>query len=202
MLHAVLEYEERAKCVFKDKIPFVKDFCVTEETMRRVFAFALSNDVGISFDDGYANSMKWIIASSRLGIDTTVFLSTGYLGGWFKDSDVQMLSKTDIWLLDKNGVKIQNHTHSHTEWSNMSLRQMLYDVEICSQKIEEITGKRPTAVAAPKGDVNGYAIKLQEEGYDVYGVGEDVERYTFGSIPVNEEGLLIKGREVRWQWIS
>ena len=64
------------------------------------------------------------------------------------------------------GHEIGNHSNTHPHVNNLTYEENLQEIEKCSQKIEQITGVKPTLYRAPYGEYNETVIKVAfENGY-------------------------------------
>ena len=59
----------------------------------------------------------------------------------------------------EEGHEIGNHSNTHPHVNNLTYEQNLEEIEKCSQKIEQITGQKPTLYRAPYGEYNDTVIK-------------------------------------------
>lgn len=59
----------------------------------------------------------------------------------------------------EEGHEIGNHSNTHPHVNNLTYEQNLEEIEKCSQKIEQITGEKPTLYRAPYGEYNDTVIK-------------------------------------------
>ena len=57
------------------------------------------------------------------------------------------------------GHEIGNHSNTHPHVNNLTYEQNLEEIKKCSQKIEQITGKKPMLYRAPYGEYNDTVIK-------------------------------------------
>ena len=60
----------------------------------------------------------------------------------------------------EEGHEIGNHSNTHPHVNNLSYEENLAEIEKCSQKIEQITGKKPTLYRAPYGEYNDTVVKV------------------------------------------
>lgn len=60
----------------------------------------------------------------------------------------------------EEGHEIGNHSNTHPHVNKLTYEQNLEEIEKCSQKIEQITGKRPTLYRAPYGEYNDTVVKV------------------------------------------
>lgn len=67
----------------------------------------------------------------------------------------------------RRGHEIGNHSASHAHFSQISEGQMRQELDVCSDKIEALTGTRPTLFRPPYGDYNSKVVTLvRAEGYE------------------------------------
>jgi len=66
------------------------------------------------------------------------------------------------------GHEIGNHSDSHPEMSKLSNEQIIRELDGCSDKIEALTGERPTSFRPPYGDYDNEVVTVaRSEGYEV-----------------------------------
>lgn len=66
----------------------------------------------------------------------------------------------------EEGHEIGNHSNTHPHVSKLTYEQNLEEIEKCSQKVEQITGVKPTLYRAPYGEYNDEVINVSfENGY-------------------------------------
>lgn len=66
------------------------------------------------------------------------------------------------------GHEIGNHSDSHPEMSKLSKEQIIRELDGCSDKIEALTGQRPTSFRPPYGDYDNEVVTVtRSEGYEV-----------------------------------
>ena len=64
------------------------------------------------------------------------------------------------------GHEIGNHSNTHPHVAKLTYEQNLEEIEKCSQKIEQLTGEKPTLYRAPYGEYNEEVISASiENGY-------------------------------------
>ncbi len=65
------------------------------------------------------------------------------------------------------GHEIGNHSDSHAHFTQISDSQIRQELDSCSDKIEALTGVRPTLFRPPYGDYNSKVITIvRDEGYE------------------------------------
>jgi len=64
------------------------------------------------------------------------------------------------------GHEIGNHSNTHPHVTQLTYEQNLEEIEKCSQKIEQLTGQKPTLYRTPYGEYNAEVISASfENGY-------------------------------------
>ena len=67
----------------------------------------------------------------------------------------------------RRGHEIGNHSDSHAHFTQISDSQIRQELDSCSDKIETLTGVRPTLFRPPYGDYNSKVITVvRDEGYE------------------------------------
>lgn len=63
----------------------------------------------------------------------------------------------------EEGHEIGNHSNTHPHVNNLTYEQNLEEIQKCSEKIEQLTGQKPTLYRVPYGEYNDIAIKAAFE---------------------------------------
>lgn len=86
---------------------------------------------------------------------------TFFMVGDWVDKNQEAVKK-----IHEAGHEIGNHSNTHPHVNNLTYEENLEEIEKCSQKIEQITGVKPTLYRAPYGEYNETVIKCaSENGY-------------------------------------
>lgn len=86
---------------------------------------------------------------------------TFFMVGEWIDKNPEAVKK-----IHEAGHEIGNHSNTHPHVDNLTLEQNLEEMEKCSEKIEQLTGKKPILYRAPYGEYNDNVIKASfENGY-------------------------------------
>lgn len=86
---------------------------------------------------------------------------TFFLVGDWIDKNPEAVKK-----IYEEGHEIGNHSNTHPHVNKLTYEQNLDEIEKCSQKVEQITGVKPTLYRAPYGEYNDEVIKVSfENGY-------------------------------------
>lgn len=113
------------------------------------------NKIAVTFDCAWnADDIDSIIETlKKYNCPATFFV----VGDWlerFPDS---------VKKLSDNGHEIANHSYNHAHYNNMTKEEMIADMQICDDKIEQITNVKPTLFRAPYGEYNDLLIKTCRE---------------------------------------
>lgn len=63
-----------------------------------------------------------------------------------------------VKALSDAGHEVMNHSNTHAHFSQLSRDQIIEDVNACNDKIEAVTGVRPTLIRPPYGEYNDNVI--------------------------------------------
>lgn len=113
--------------------------------------------VSISFDAAWGDeqTQELLDTMAEFNVRTTFFV----VGSWVeKYPDA-------VKAIHNAGHEVMNHSDSHPEMTKLSAPQMKLELSRCSDRIEAITGVRPTLFRPPYGDYNnGVVGAAREEG--------------------------------------
>ena len=106
--------------------------------------------IAISFDAAWGNedTQTLIDILNAHNVHATFFL----VGGWVDKYPESVKALADA------GNEIMNHSETHPHLAQLSSEQVKDEVNACSDKIEAITGVRPTLFRCPYGEYNDTAI--------------------------------------------
>ena len=111
--------------------------------------------LSISFDAAWGNedTQQLIDILEKDHVKATFFV----VGGWVDNFPESVKALSDA------GHEVMNHSNTHPHMTQISKEKMKEEVETCNQKIEQITGKRPTLLRAPYGDYNNDVVQAVRE---------------------------------------
>ncbi len=115
--------------------------------------------IAISFDASWGadKTIPILDILDRYDVKTTFFL----VGGWV-DKYPDMVQE-----IFARGHEIGNHSDSHPHMSQLSETKIRNELRIMSDKVEKLTGVRPTLFRPPYGDYNNRVIEVtRAEGYE------------------------------------
>jgi polysaccharide deacetylase family sporulation protein PdaB len=106
--------------------------------------------VSISFDAAWGNedTQQLIDIMEKYKVKATFFV----VGDW-----VDRYPES-VKALHEAGHEIMNHSNTHAHYPQLTAEQVVADLNACNDKIENITGVRPTLVRLPYGDYDDNSI--------------------------------------------
>lgn len=125
---------------------------------RKIPIYCVQKDekvVSISFDAAWGNedTEELIDILGKYNVIATFFI----VGDWVDKYPHSVKALHDA------GHSIQNHSANHPHMTKLSREEMMIQIKKCDQKIEAITGIRPTLFRPPYGDYNNALIEVLEE---------------------------------------
>ena len=115
--------------------------------------------LSISFDASWGADKTIAILDilDRYHVQTTFFL----VGGWV-DKYPEMLQE-----IAARGHEIGNHSDTHPYMTQLTEQQIRDELRMMSDKVENLTGERPTLFRPPYGDYNNRVVQVaRAEGYE------------------------------------
>ena len=121
----------------------------------------------LSFDAGWGNedTQQLIDILTAHNVRATFFL----VGDWVKKYPESVRALADA------GQEIMNHSSTHPHLSQLSTEEIQAELNDCSDKIEAITGTRPTLFRCPYGEYDDHVIDAVQS-LGVTAIQWDVER--------------------------
>lgn len=106
--------------------------------------------VSISFDAAWGNedTQQLIDILGQYGVTATFFV----VGDWADKYPESVKALHDA------GHEVMNHSNTHAHYPQLSAEEIITDLNACNNKIEAITGVRPTLVRLPYGDYDDKSI--------------------------------------------
>ena len=114
--------------------------------------------ISVTFDAAWGNedTQTLIDILGKYGVRATFFV----VGQWvdkYPDS---------VRALQAAGHEIMSHSDTHAHYPQLSRQQMIADARTCADKIEAVTGVRPTLLRPPYGDYNDTVVgAMREAGF-------------------------------------
>ena len=109
------------------------------------------NLVSISFDAAWGNedTQQLIDILGKYNVKATFFV----VGDWVDRYPESVKALHDA------GHEIMNHSNTHAHLPQLSAQQITDDLNACNDKIEAVTGVRPTLIRLPYGDYDDNSIR-------------------------------------------
>ena len=111
--------------------------------------------VAISFDAAWGNddTEQLIDILKEYDVPATFFV----VGSWVDKYPESVKQLHDA------GHQVQNHSNTHPYMTQLSKEAMKNELECCNDKIEKVTGVRPTLFRPPYGDYDNAVVEATEE---------------------------------------
>ena len=106
--------------------------------------------ISISFDAAWGNedTQQLIDILGQYKVKATFFV----VGDWVDKYPESVKALHDA------GHEVMNHSNTHAHMSKLSSEEIIADVEACNDKIEAVTGVRPTLIRPPYGEYDNHVI--------------------------------------------
>ena len=115
--------------------------------------------VSVTFDASWGGDKTLAILDL---LDQYNAKATFFLVGIWVDKYPELVQE-----IARRGHEIGNHSDSHAHFTQISDAQIRQELKDCSDKIEDLTGTRPTLFRPPYGDYNSKVITVvRDEGYE------------------------------------
>lgn len=125
----------------------------TAQTDRILPIYSVERDnktVALSFDAAWGNedTQQLIDILTDHGVKATFFL----VGQW-----VDRYPES-VKALAEAGMDVMNHSDDHAHFSQLSEQDIISNVNACNDKIEAVTGTRPTLFRCPYGEYDNHVV--------------------------------------------
>lgn len=106
--------------------------------------------MSISFDAAWGNEDTEILIEilEGFGVSATFFV----VGEWVDKFPESVLA------LHEAGHEVMNHSNTHAHYPKLTAEEIVADISACNDKVEAITGVRPTLIRLPYGDYNDLVV--------------------------------------------
>lgn len=125
----------------------------TAQTDRILPIYSVERDnktVALSFDAAWGNedTQQLIDILTDHGVKATFFL----VGQWVDRYPESVKALADA------GMDVMNHSDDHAHFSQLSEQDIISNVNACNDKIEAVTGTRPTLFRCPYGEYDNHVV--------------------------------------------
>ena len=97
---------------------------------------------------GADNTQKILDVLADYGVKATFFV----VGNWADQYPEQAKAIVD------SGCELMNHSNAHDHYNSLTAEQIIKDVNTCNDKLEALTGVRPTLIRCPFGEYDDHVI--------------------------------------------
>ena len=139
----------------------------------------------ISFDAAWGadNTQKILDVLEKYNVKATFFV----VGNWADQYPEQAKAIVD------SGHELMNHSNAHDHYNSLSAEQIVADVNTCNDKIEALTGIRPTLIRCPFGEYDDHVISaIRSMGMEP--VQWDVDSLDWKGISADEITKRVTGK--------
>ena len=153
---------------------------VASATKRQLPIYCVQRDqkmLAISFDAAWGNedTQQLIDILGKYDIKATFFV----VGEWVDKYPESVKALHDA------GHEVMNHSNHHDHFSKLSREEIVADVNACNDKIEAVTGVRPTLIRPPYGEYDDNVISaIRSAGMEP--IQWDVDSLDWKEIPASE----------------
>jgi len=159
-------------------------------TTRRLPIYCVARDdkaCSLTFDAAWGNedTQQLIDILERYKVKATFFV----VGEWVDKYPESVKALSDA------GHEVMNHSNDHAHFSQLSAEQIVANINACSDKIESVTGIRPTLFRAPYGEYDDKVIAAVD-GMGVKTIQWDVETLATVGTP-HGAGIFLYGKARR-----
>ena len=116
----------------------------------------------ISFDDGYADNYNYAFPILREEkVPATFFVVSSTIG------NNNRMTAGQLREMQANGMKIGSHTVNHEKLTDMSAKEIDFELRSSKETLEKILGEPVCALAYPTGKVNEAVLDRAKMYYDM-----------------------------------
>lgn len=133
--------------------------------------------VSLTFDAAWGNedTQALIDIFQKYKIQATFFV----VGGWVDKYPESVKALHDA------GHEVMNHSDTHSHFARLSSTEIIADINACNDKIEKVTGVRPTLFRAPYGEYTDQVIASAREA-GVFTIQWNIDSLDWKKLPANE----------------
>lgn len=133
--------------------------------------------IALSFDAAWGNedTQQLIDILAAKGVKATFFL----VGEWVDKYPESVKALHDA------GHEIGNHSNTHPYMTTLSKDQMCAEINACNDKIEAVTGTRPTVFRPPYGDYDNAVIEAVDS-LQMHTIQWDVDSLDWKDLPAGD----------------
>ena len=141
--------------------------------------------LSISFDAAWGNedTQQLIDILGKYNIKATFFV----VGAWVDKYPESVKALHDA------GHEVMSHSNSHAHFNSLSTDEIIADLNTCNDKIEAVTGVRPTLFRCPYGEYDDHVINAVRS-LGIEPIQWDVDSLDWKELPAEEIAARVTGR--------
>ena len=141
--------------------------------------------LSISFDAAWGNedTQQLIDILGKYNIKATFFV----VGAWVDKYPESVKDLHDA------GHEVMSHSNSHAHFNSLSTDEIIADLNTCNDKIEAVTGVRPTLFRCPYGEYDDHVINAVRS-LGIEPIQWDVDSLDWKELPADEITARVTGR--------
>ena len=141
--------------------------------------------LSISFDAAWGNedTQQLIDILGKYNIKATFFV----VGAWVDKYPESVKALHDA------GHEVMSHSNSHAHFNSLSTDEIIADLNTCNDKIEAVTGVRPTLFRCPYGEYDDHVINAVRS-LGIEPIQWDVDSLDWKELPADEITARVTGR--------
>ena len=141
--------------------------------------------LSISFDAAWGNedTQQLIDILGKYNIKATFFV----VGAWVDKYPESVKALHDA------GHEVMSHSDSHAHFNSLSTDEIIADLNACGDKIEAVTGVRPTLFRCPYGEYDDHVINAVRS-LGIEPIQWDVDSLDWKELPAEEIAARVTGR--------
>ena len=160
----------------------------TAATQRELPVYCVEREgkyVSLSFDAAWGNedTQQLIDIMEKYGVKATFFV----VGQWVDRYPESVKALHDA------GHEVMNHSNEHPHMSKLSVRGMVAEISACNDKVEAVTGVRPTLFRCPYGEYDDNVISAVR-GMGMNAVQWDVDSLDWKDLSAAEITRRVTGK--------
>ena len=141
--------------------------------------------LSISFDAAWGNedTQQLIDILGKYNIKATFIV----VGAWVDKYPESVKALHDA------GHEVMSHSNSHAHFNSLSTDEIIADLNTCNDKIEAVTGVRPTLFRCPYGEYDDHVINAVRS-LGIEPIQWDVDSLDWKELPADEITARVTGR--------
>jgi len=112
----------------------------------------IPNKIILTFDDGYYNNLEYLVPLlEKYQLKATIFIPTEYIQNGMQTTEKNFMNFEEIRALNPELIEIALHSHSHRNYSEMSVEDAREDIKKNIETLKENSVKFSNVLAYPYG---------------------------------------------------